>query len=302
MSPLGLPKRDTTTLFHALAVSLLILLLFLYWFGIANRHIVFLYEHLGAGPFDPPTVSRYWMSGLVASGMVMVLYTYGNWFWGRVRGIQGRRYLPPAPAKVWASSIPLLIPGILWITTHLNWPVLPLSMALACAGAAAGGLWLALLPARMATTQVAEFLWLSLAGIGLVPALLLLRVVERAGQGGKWPTHAAIGVASTLVGALWTFFLAMGYVRWRHKVWRGSHLLVSSLCWSYLLLPLVHHILLTPPGLHYISVAENFFAATPGGQALSLLTAGGLAVGTTILQRRIKNGIGLRPHANPPAP
>jgi len=84
-------------LLHALISSGMILSLFVYWFGVANRYIVFLYE-LGAGPFDPPTVSRYWMSGLVASGVVLVFYTYGNWVWGRVRGIQGRRYLPPAPA------------------------------------------------------------------------------------------------------------------------------------------------------------------------------------------------------------
>ncbi len=285
------PKGDSAlwrgALVHALAVSSIVLALFYYWFGIANRYSVFLYEHLGAGPFDPRTVSRYWMAGLVASGAVVVVYTYANWLWGRVQGIRGRRYVPPEGWKVWLFSLPLVVPGVLWITTHLNWPVLPLPLAAVCAAVAAGGLFLALIPARMATSQPGLFLWLTGAGAGMVPALLLLRVVERLPQGGSAILHTRVAVVATLAGAIWTLALAGGYAQWRGAGWRTSHLLVIGLCLSYLLLPLVHYLLLTPPAFRYISVADNFFASTLPGQALGFAAAAGLAGGAVAFQRRI---------------
>lgn len=273
--------------FHALTVSSLVLALFYYWFGVADRYAVFLYEHLGAGPFDPRTVSRYWMSGLVASGVVLVVYTYANWLWGRVQGLRGRRYTPPEGWRVWLLSLPLIVPGVLWTTMHLNWPVLPLPLAAACAVVAAVGLFLALIPARMATVQPGPFLWLTGAGAGLVPALLLLRVLERLPQGGKSVLYARVAVLATLAGALWTLALAGVYARWRGATWRASHLMVSGLSLSYLLLPLIHYLLFTPPAFRYISVADNFFASTLPGQALGFAATVGLAWGAVAFQRRI---------------
>ena len=66
---------------HALPVTVLVLSLFYYWFAIADRHIVFLYYHdvgpfVGdTSPFSAVSSSRYWMAGLVSSGMAVVLYT-----------------------------------------------------------------------------------------------------------------------------------------------------------------------------------------------------------------------------------
>lgn len=274
-------------LVHAVAVSALVLALFYYWFGVANRYAVFLYEHLGAGPFESRTVSRYWMSGLVASGVVLVVYTYANWLWGRIQGIRGRYSVPPEGWKVWLLSLPLVLPGILWTTTHLNWPVLPFSLATACAAVTMGGLFLALVPARMAAARPGQFFWLTGAGAGLVPALLLLRVLEQLPQGGKAVLHARVAIAATLVGAIWTLTLAGIYARWRRAAWRAAHLLVGGLCLSYLFLPLVHYLLLTPPAFHYISVADNFFASTLPGQALGFAAAAGLAWGAAAAQHHI---------------
>ncbi len=80
---------------YAVPIWSFVIGLFYYWFGVANRYIIFLYYHLDAGPFDSRTVTRYWMSGLVASGAVMVLYAMANWFGGRVAGIFYRRHVPP---------------------------------------------------------------------------------------------------------------------------------------------------------------------------------------------------------------
>ncbi len=285
------PKESPTfwkgVLVHSLAVSSIVLALFYYWFGIADRYTVFLYGHLGAGPFDPRTVSRYWMSGLVAAGVVLVVYTGATGLWGRIQGSRERRWVPPEGWKVWLLSLPLIVPGVLWTTTHLNWPVLPFPLATVCAAVAAGGLFLALVPARMAAARPGQFFWLIGAGAGLVPVLLLLRVLERLPQGGKAVFYARVAIAATLIGAIWTLTLAGVYARWYGATWRVAHLLVSGLCLSYLLIPLVHHLLFTPPAFRYISVADNFFASTLPGQVLGFAAAVGVAWGAVAVQSRI---------------
>ena len=76
-------------LLEAAFISIFILGLFFYWYGQANRHVIFLYGHTTVGipraePFDEMTSSRYWMYGLVAAGAVMTLYGAANYCWGRV--------------------------------------------------------------------------------------------------------------------------------------------------------------------------------------------------------------------------
>ena len=94
-------------LWHALPVSALMLALYGYWFGIADRYRVFLYAHNGATPFDSVTGSRYWMAGLVAAGVVLVLYTGVNWLAGRAASWRGRRYALPDWRRVWILDTPI---------------------------------------------------------------------------------------------------------------------------------------------------------------------------------------------------
>jgi hypothetical protein len=82
---------------HAVTITLFILALFYKWFAVDNRYVVFLYNHLNATPFDEITSSRYWMSGLVVSGAVMVLYIAANWLLGRIVA----NYRAPAWQCVW---------------------------------------------------------------------------------------------------------------------------------------------------------------------------------------------------------
>ena len=72
----------------AIPIALFVLGLFYYWFAIADRYAIFLYGHTATGipltqPFDEMTSSRYWMCGLVASGLVTLIYTALNWALGR---------------------------------------------------------------------------------------------------------------------------------------------------------------------------------------------------------------------------
>lgn len=269
-------------LLHATPISLFTLGLFYYWFALANRHIIFLYGHLGATPFDERTRSRYWMSGLVASGAVMVLYAIANWFLGRIAGLRYRIYTPPAWWQVWSlGAIPLTI-GILTITMTCNQPVLPISTAAACVVTTLSGLALALAPASLAAQRILDLGWLTLAGAGLVPCFLLLRAVELPGQGlASGPTAWSVAIGSTLMGATW-----LKVVTWLHTQRRGVYLktnqvLVAGLCLSYLLMPLTHYLLFTPPEFHYISVSANFFASSWIIQLASFSVTVVLAIGVT---------------------
>lgn len=90
-------------LLEATLISIVVLGLFYYWFGIADRYAVFLYGHTTtnippAQPFDATTSNRYWMAGLVAAGAVMVLYVTANGLHGR---ICVRRQKPCTTATWW---------------------------------------------------------------------------------------------------------------------------------------------------------------------------------------------------------
>lgn len=81
----------STAFFHASPIIVLVSGLFYYWFALVDRFIIFLYGHLGATAFNSITNGRYWMAGLVAGGIVMVLYTATN----AVIGMMKAEYAPP---------------------------------------------------------------------------------------------------------------------------------------------------------------------------------------------------------------
>ena len=140
-----------------------------YWSAVADRYIVFLYYHdMGprvpdTTPFSAVTSSRYWMAGLVAGGMVMMTYAAINWAVGRLAA----SYVPPAWARVWASSaIPLVI-VLPAITMTVNSPTLPPLVAAQTTAAALAALAIALATGRMAARQPRELAWLGLDGLAL---------------------------------------------------------------------------------------------------------------------------------------
>jgi hypothetical protein len=58
------------TILYAALIVLFMLSLYYYWFALANWHTIFLYNHLGATPFDSRSVGRYLMTGTVYSNSV----------------------------------------------------------------------------------------------------------------------------------------------------------------------------------------------------------------------------------------
>jgi hypothetical protein len=269
---------------HALAISSSLLALFYYWFAVADRYAIFLYNHLGATPFDERTRSRYWMSGLVASGALLLGYTLFNWYAGRFAGLRYRTYEPPSWWQVWLLSVVALSIGIPLITMRVNQPTLPWPLAFGCVVAALCGLALALLPGKWAARQPLRLLLLALAGLGLVPSLLLLRAVELPTLGLVSHSVAYIVAAGgTVLGAIWLVGMTFVQLRWFKHRFSTLALLIAGFCWSYLLLPLAHYLLFTPPAFRYISVADNFFAQTLWAQSLSIFTALGLATSASWL-------------------
>jgi hypothetical protein len=256
----------------AALLCLVMLGLFYYWFALANRYHIFLYGHLGATPFDAITRSRYWMAGLVAAGAAMMPYLVSQWALGRL-AVRGRiGYRPPSGWQIWAVAAGPLAVGIVAITTQVNAPVLPLSLALGCVAAAWAGLALAVAPGALLAQRPGHFLWAAWIGGGLAPILQLGWAIELPGRGIVPPQvgygAAGLGLVSGLAWLIgWTWL----YGRWRQRCVPWHTLLSAGLAWSYLVMPLLHYLAFAPPAYRYISASANFFASTP---AVQLLTFG----------------------------
>ena len=279
-------------LLHALPITLLVLGLFYYWFAVADRCLVFLYEHnMGprvpdTSPFSFVTSSRYWMAGLVASGAVMVFHAAANWVLKR----WSWSYRPPGWWRVWAlCAVPVAI-GVLWITMTVNRPTLPLGVALRSVLSTWIGLALALAPGRMAAERPGEFGLLVLDGTGLmcvltsVPGLEYLSYWRTTATGGVPQVRMMVllvtaGLLLLLAGTLWRL--------WRRTpIPQASRMYVAGLCVAYLFMPLIHHVWYTD-GYRYISDSDNFFTRNMVLQAATFGAAALLALGFTRLRQRL---------------
>lgn len=256
---------------HALAVSAVVLGLMWYWFAVADRYAVFLYGHIDhpvtripAQAFDPITSSRYWMTGLVAGGAVMVLYGAAVALAGWWRRRTGRTYTPPAWWRVWLCAAPLLVVGIPVITSTQNVPTLPPALAAAVTVTALLGVALALSPADWLARQPVEVMWLGLDAPGLMMPLLLTRAVELPARG-IMETRLAwlVAVAGVVGGTLWLVGTTLARRRRRRSMPGTVPLLVAGTCGALLVAPLVHHLLFTPPGFRYITCSTNVFGFDP---------------------------------------
>jgi hypothetical protein len=254
-------KKRLPIVLYAAFISLFMIALYYYWFALADRYDIFLYNHMHSKPFDANTRSRYWMTGLVASGAVMVLYALANWYLGRIAGLFHRTFTPPGWWQVWLGCAPFTGIGILIITMNVNQPTLSFAHAIPCALTAVIGLAFALVPGEMAARQPARLIWLMAAGLGLVPSLLLLRVAELPSHGFVEASVAyPVTLGTVTAGIIWLWGIIGWHSKRRNDGINMIELLLAGICLSYLLLPLVHHGLLSPPEFRYISNSANFFA------------------------------------------
>jgi hypothetical protein len=258
-----------TVVAHALPLIFLVTSLYGYWFGIADRYRVFLYDHLGAGAFDPITRSRYWMAGLVAGGIAQGLIIPSCLILGR-----WHRYRPPEWWKVWLMATMILLPALMWITMILNIPTLPMPDSLMASAAACAALALAILPARMAAEQPIRLIWLTTEGLatGLMVITLLAADMPFRGLSVKPAILIGIVLGSVIGAGLWLKVITWLRRRYGMPLESLQTRLIASACIAYLLLPLAHHLFATPPGYKYISTGANFFAVN--GLVQSVIWAG----------------------------
>jgi len=272
---------------HALPVSVLVLSLVYYWFAIADRYMVFLYYHdMGplvpdTSPFSRVTSSRYWMTGLVAGGVVMVSYTGISWLLGRLAG----RYRPSAWWRVWGISSALLISGVPLITMTVNEPVLSPGHAFRTTLATVISLGVALRLGKMAAEDPWGLVCLSMAGWAMAAVLLSVTLLEGAWRmlerGATWPLWL-VGIG--LGGAVGLILAMTGLRIWRHMSMPGvSSLFVAGLGVAYLLLPLIHYLGFTD-GYWYISDKDNYFSRSWIFPMIAWLVAAAVAVGVTRLR------------------
>lgn len=287
-----LRKNNLLAWLHALPIILIVLSLFYYWFAIANRYIVFLYYHdMGTrfpdtSPFSDVTRSRYWMTGLVTGGVVMVCYMAGNWLLGRFV----MNFRPPAWWLVWAwSAIPLLM-GIPLITMTTNQPVLPPLDAARTTLAALVGVGLGLMPGRLAAKRPGDLVWLTLDGVA---TMFLLLFTARLGDVTLWWTTGSTGYIwivgiGIIVGVAGLLFVTALRV-WRHTTMPGAGaMFIAGLSVTYLLLPLVHYVYVgITDSYYYISTASNFFARSVPLQIVTWFVVAAIVLGITRIRERL---------------
>lgn len=255
--------------FHVVLIVGPILGLFVYWFGVADRYRIFLYFHdmgpiyLDTSPFSRVTRSRYWMAGLVADGVVLLIHTGVSRF---ALSLLGRRLrildLIPGSGPIWVGALLPLLVGILLITMTLNQPTLPLRDATIVTVVTLAGLWVALLTSDYLIQNPPQILWLTLDGLGMAAILLGLGRMELAQRWLAGGSVLWLLLSPAMVGSGILWLLLMKRINSQPYIPRRTpgQLILAGVCVTYLLLPLAHHIL-GSDGYFYITDSDNFFAS-----------------------------------------
>lgn len=261
-----------TELLFAAPIVALVLYLFYTWFAISDRYLIFLYFHdMGPGfdtaPFGWVTASRYWMSGLVAAGAVMVANTAANLVLGRA----ARGYRAPVWWRLWLLCAAPLGVAIPTIVMTVNDPVLPPVHAAQVTAALLAGLAVALAPGQRAAEAPTGCGLLLVDGLALALVLVALAAVgdlpRWLARGSTAAIYAFFGMLAAGAAGLLAMTMLYGWRR-RTAVPGARHLLLAGLGVAYLFLPLCHHLFFctdrgswADPGYFaYIPDADNYFA------------------------------------------
>ncbi len=259
-------------LLFAAPIVALVTYLFYSWFGVLNRYLIFLYFHrMGPGfdttPFGWVTASRYWMSGLVAGGAVMIPYVAANFVSGRLV----KAYHAPVWWRVWvlcAVPLAILIPAI--VMTAGN-PALPLRQAVQVTVVALAGLALAVGLGQAAASQpVGTLLRLSADAFGLACLFMALRAAE---WFPRWAAQGSMGTIYRFLAVLAVGVAVIAVMTFVYYIWRRAAIpdaglwFVAGANLHYLFLPIYHHLFWstdqgswTDPGYFgYIPDADNYF-------------------------------------------
>jgi len=252
---------------YALPACLIILSLFYYWFVIADRNDVFLYYHnMGprvpdTSPFSFVTASRYWMSGLVACGFVLLIYFPINFVLFRVRKI----YFPPDWRKILLFSFPILTIGIFIITMTMNKPLLPFQQAAKILIATLASLAVVLKTAELANEKLLKLFLYGAEGFAMGMLMLITTGwISNSVYLPAWRINFFLilyAVCFAIIAVTSVFYI------WKKIKSTPTIIIVFSLAIIY---PFgaVFHYLAGTDGHYYISNSNNFFIQNIWAQLL----------------------------------
>jgi len=253
-------------LFTAPTVAFL-LALYYHWFAVRDRYFIFLYFHdigsrFDTTPFGWMTVGRYWMTGFVAGGAVMVLYGAANFIAGRVK----KSYHAPVWWRVWlVCAVPLVV-GVPAIVMTVNDPVLPLRYAAQVTAALLIALAIAFWFSERAARQPMTHLLLMVDGVAFTGLYLVTSGLDdliegRSARAASYLVVALIGVILLTINSVIT--------TWRRQLRMPTAigLFAGYASVQYLFIPLIHHLFYStdegtwrdPGYFTYIPSADNYF-------------------------------------------
>ena len=242
-----------TEIIISIFVTVISLGIYFYLFGCADRKIVFLYEHLGLTPFDKMTIGRYWMTGLVLSGFLTILYLITRLilrFTIKLEKISWRTIIK-------LSVIPLIV-GVVLITMTLGEPKLTLLIAISSASALIIGVSIGFSVVDDLIKDFRPTFIYLIFGLGLVPFLVLFRVLELPEKGILAMNISLLVIVSSIVGGF--FWLFISYRIFKFNRPRLTDVIKGTIAIGYIGLPLLHYLIATPKGIPYITSDDNFFA------------------------------------------
>ncbi|MDD4108086.1 MAG: hypothetical protein PHH93_05135 [Prolixibacteraceae bacterium] len=234
-------------------ITVLALGAILFLFGYADRRAVFLYGQFDFTPFHKMTTGRYWMSGFVISGFIVVLYLI----------IQvSYKIILKAEIIKWYnilkySSFPI-ISGVLIITMTTGEPKMPLAIAISIAFTLVTGLVLCFSIVDDLVNDINSTISYVISSMGLVPFLILFRTVEMPAKGILTVNTSIVIAGITFLGG-WIWLL-LSFRLFKKNPPGCLNIIKGTLAISYIGLPMLHYLTATPEGLPYITSSDNFFA------------------------------------------
>jgi len=226
-------------------------------------------------PFDLFTASRHWMTGLVASGIVLITHTVFNLIVKKLN----RNYHLTEWKSVWKYScliLSLLLFGILIFTGK---PPMPVLLSLWILVILFTGLRLVLYASNFIVTNFRQSIWLFFDGLALSPILTILSPsiaygLRRSSSQGTYIIILPLVVIGS--GLFWFWIMTILLKRFRQPYPSLLNVFLSGLTISYLLLPLLHYLESRPGYVRYITNSENFIPNNFYLQILAFLVATGM--------------------------
>ena len=254
----------------------------------ADRNIVFLYYH-DMGPLIPSTApfsfvtrSRYWMAGLVASGVVMVIYCCVN---TAIR-LLNKSYAPPPWQSVWLrTAVPLTVSIPLITMTTPNAPGLPINLALWVTSATLAGVALAIQPGTLAGHNPFDAALLAVDGLAISLINIGATGIERIqGWLARGAQHYVVLMAVMILsgGVMILVMTGVRYALKRPPI-SAMTLFIAGLCVAYPGMSILHHVMFTD-GYFYITDSDNFFSRNIPLQVGIWITVWLLCMGISRLQ------------------